>query len=126
MEQARKPSTNTNISINEESRLVFLNALPLNSIPKRAFSINCVRISPFDIVEIAKDREIENYIRHEGTTKLLSSLIDREIKPFAGLYSYQQGDQLLIITLKKPIRGQETTEVNVDDIDAIYCKIGEW
>jgi hypothetical protein len=124
MEQARKPSTNTNISINEESRLVFLNALPLNSIPKRAFSINCVRISPFDIHQfVAESKEIVNYIRHEGTTRLLSSLIGNEIKPSAALYSYQPGDQLLIITLKKPVRGQEATEVNVDDIDAIYCKI---
>jgi len=125
MEQARKPSTNISNSKKNEGRLVFLNALPLNSIPKREFSINCFRISPFDIVEIAKDREIENYIRHEGTTKLLSSLISREIKPFAGLYSYQQGDQLLIVTLKKPVRGQETSEVTIDDVDTIYCEIGE-
>jgi hypothetical protein len=124
MEQARKPSTNISIK-NEEGRLVFLNALPLNSIPKREFSIRCHRVSPFDIIDIAKDSEIENYIRHEGTTKLLSSLISREIKPSVSLYSYQPGDQLLIITLKKPVRGQEATEVSIDDIDTIYCEIGE-
>ena len=126
MEQARKPSTNISIE-NEEGRLVFLNALPLNSIPKREFSIRCFRVTPFDILQFAaENKEIQNYIRHEGTTKLLSSLLGIEIKPSASLYSYQPGDQLLIITLKKPVRGQEATEVTIDDIDTIYCKIGEW
>jgi len=106
-------------------RVVLLNALPLNALPKDAcyFNISCKRTTIEAIVDIVKHSlKVENYIRHESTVKLLSKLLNMELKPSAGLYTYEKGDILIIVTLKKPQRGQEV-EVKEEDLDYYLCII---
>jgi hypothetical protein len=104
-------------------RVVLLNALPLNAIPEHAnfFDIACKRTTIDAVVDIIKHSEaVENYIRHESTVRLLSKLLNIELKPSSELYRYRNGDTLIIVSLKKPIRGQEV-EVREEDLEYFMC-----
>ena len=106
-------------------RVVFLNALPLNAIPKdiQYFDIACKRTTIEAIADIVRHSlKIENYIRHESTVRLLSKLLNIDLKPSSGLYEYKNSDVLAIITLKKPQRGQEI-EVKEEDLDYYLCTV---
>jgi len=106
-------------------RVVLLNALPLNAIPKDYFAILCKRTDIEAIADIVRySLKVENYIRHESTVKLLSKLLNIELKPSADLYTYRDFDVLAIITLKKPQRGQEV-EVKLEDLDYYMCIVQE-
>jgi hypothetical protein len=107
-------------------RVVLLNALPLNAIPKDMyyFDIACKRTTPEAIVDIVRhSAKIENFIRHESTVKLLSRLLNVELKPSAGLYTYESGDILVVVTLKRPQRGQEVTELSEEDLEYFICTV---
>jgi len=100
-------------------RVAILNALPLNAIPKDAyyFDILCKRTTIEEVADIVKHSlKVESYIRHESTVRTLNKLLNMELKPSAGLYTYEKGDILIIVTLKKPQRGQEV-EVQPDDLE---------
>ena len=107
-------------------RVVFLNALPLNAIKDAYyFDIYCKRTSIEAIADIVMhSAKVENYIRHESTVKLLSKLLNIDLKPSSGLYEYRDGDVLVIVTLKKPVRGQEV-EVKEEDLDYFMCTVKE-
>jgi hypothetical protein len=115
----------------ERARLVFLNALPLNSISLSRFCVEVKRIIDVEflrfIVREAKsiNAEIINFIRHEATVKLLNQLFNLDLKPESGLYQWRKGDELIIVTLKKPIRGQEIQELTLDDLDLFYAYVAE-
>jgi Domain of unknown function (DUF1874). len=85
------------------------------------------RITPEELVELAKNAEVVNFVRHESTVKLLSSILGRDLTPNAGLYQWQEGDELVIVGLKRPVRGQEQ-EVKLEDLDLVLCRIypGRW
>jgi hypothetical protein len=114
------------LSLLEEAgkhRIVLLNALPLNAFPilqDRQFEITGEVVALDELIVVLKFAQhynirIENYIRHEPTVKLLSQLTGVELKPESGLYSYSEGDEIYIITLRKPVRGQEV-EVKPEDL----------
>jgi Domain of unknown function (DUF1874). len=85
------------------------------------------RISIEELVELAKDSEIVNYVRHESTVKLLSQVLGKDLVPNAGLYRWSEGDILVVVGLKKPVRGQEL-QITLEDLDLVLCKVfpGRW
>jgi len=111
---------------------VFLNALPMSAFNEFFQNNSYLRleIMPLDIQKLgvvidyhkAYHDEIINYIRHEGTIKLLKRLFNIDLTSSAGLYSFTTDDDIIIITLKNPERGKELTEVRESDI-MIY-KVG--
>ena len=104
-------------------RIVLLNALPLNAFPielDRQFEILGEVVALDELVVVLKFAQhynvrIENYIRHEPTTRLLTQLTGVELKPESGLYTYSENDEIYIITLRKPQRGVEV-EVKPEDL----------
>ena len=109
--------------ISDARRVVILNALPLNAIQYRTFSIRCVRFANVSALrELEIGKEVVNYVRHESTIKILSKLLDVELKPSASLYEYRDRDALVIVTLKKPIRGQEV-EAKEEDLECFVCEV---
>ncbi|PNV79019.1 MAG: hypothetical protein C0179_08080 [Fervidicoccus sp.] len=114
----------------ERRRLVILNALPLNSIPLTHFCVDVKRIDTDFLRHLAKEAksinaEIANYIRHEATVKLLNQLLNLSLEPSSGLYQWREGDRIVVITLKKPIRGQEVSEVKPEDLDIFHVYVSE-
>jgi hypothetical protein len=85
------------------------------------------RISLDELKELAKDADVVNYVRHESTVKLLSQVLNRNMQPNPGLYTWQEDDILVIVGLKKPIRGQEL-EIKPEDLDLVLVRVfpGRW
>jgi len=101
----------------EKMRYIFLNALPLNALPRKPLEL---KITPVKL-EVLKQlvplmKNIENYIRHQSTITLLNKLLGLQLEPSNKLYSYQEGDIIYVITLNKPTRGIEIKEVCENDI----------
>jgi hypothetical protein len=111
--------------ISEAKRIAVLNALPLNAIQREVINIKCVRFSNINTLRdlaIIREKELVNYIRHESTIKVLNKLLGVELKPSADIYKYEWGDALVVVTLKKPVRGQEV-EVKSEDLEYFVCKV---
>ena len=68
--------------------------------------------------------EVTNYIRHPSTAKLLSEMLGLDLQPNSGLYSYEPGDSIVVVTLRRPPRGQEV-QATINDLD-IYLVTVEW
>jgi len=112
-------------------RLVFLNALPLNAFPidEYGLKIGIVKVSLYSVKPLVKDWAragvpIECYIRHRATVELLNKLLGLDMKPSDGLYRYSDGDKIIVVTLKKPLRGQEV-DVKPQDIVFYIAEVEE-
>jgi len=82
----------------------------------------CQRQCISDIVDLVKNNvQVENYIRHEGTVKLLNRYLPVELKASQQLYTFRPGDVMVIVSLKKPMRGVEVTDVKLEDLDLVLC-----
>jgi len=114
-------------------RLVFLNALPVNAfksppLPPK-FTLHVYNISIHVLKSVIDDMvkpwgiPIVNYIRHEGTVRYLNEKLSLNLQPNAGVYGYQKGDGLIIVVLKKPERGREVTEIKDEDLDIYYVEV---
>ena len=110
------------------TRYVFLNALPLNALgitkPTRII-VTPVKIDTLrQLAPLMRESgSVECYIRHPATVNLLNKLLGLNLQPSNGLYSYQLGDVLYVVTLKKPIRGQEINDITENDIDIYQIEV---
>jgi hypothetical protein len=105
-------------------RIVILNALPLNALPRRHTQLDVIPVTIGELAQwiqrrIVEGYEIIHYIRH-GTTiaTLRATGIPLSETPNAGLYQYQYGDILVVVTLRNPPRGQEQTQVTINDLES--------
>jgi len=104
-------------------RIVFLNALPLNSLPKRHVHLDVIPVSLKELARWVSRRldegyQLEHYIRHESTIQVLRAVgIPLAEGPNAGIYQYRHGDILVVATLRNPVRGQEV-QVRPEDLEA--------
>jgi hypothetical protein len=105
-------------------RIVFLNALPLNALPRRHLALDVVPVSLNDLAawvqrRIAEGYTIEHYIRHGATVETLRALgIPLNPQPNSGLYSYREGDIIVVVTLRSPARGQDVSQVRPEDLES--------
>jgi len=100
-------------------RAILLNALPVTALPT-PITLRIEEISAMQLQQIVSQyREIVNYIRHESTVRLLNQLLGVNLQPGGGLYRYEAGDQLIVVVLRSPQRGQQDVSVTLEDI-AIY------
>ncbi len=104
-------------------RIIFLNALPLNALPRSHLRLDVLPVSLQDLATWAQRRlaegyVIEHYIRHSATIAALRAAgIPLSEQPNSGLYQYQHGDVIVVVTLRTPQRGQEQTQVSVNDLE---------
>ena len=105
-------------------RVIFLNALPLNSLPRRHMQVDILPVSLQELAQWINRRLqegyiVEHYIRHAATIAMLRSLgIPLNEQPNSGLYSYDAGDIIVVVSLRSPVRGQEQQHVNISDLEA--------
>jgi hypothetical protein len=101
------------------ARLVVLNGMPLNAFNYDWFDLRVFKLSSVEALrDIANSfKEIVSYVRHPATVELLSRVLGKELKPNAGLYTYRPGDVLAVVTLKRPLRGAEVTDLRPEDLD---------
>ena len=107
-----------------KGRIVFLNALPLNAMPRRHIQLDVIPVSMNDLVQWVQRRlqegyEVVHFIRHPATIQALRVAgVPLQEQPNAGLYTYSHGDLLVIVTLRSPVRGQEATQLSPQDLEA--------
>jgi len=98
-------------------RYVFLNSLPLNIFKKPVFNLFVTKIKPEILKQVSHlFKNAACYIRHESTVKILNKELGLNLKPCNELYEYKDGDTLIIVSLKKPIRGKEVEELSLKDL----------
>jgi len=105
-----------------ENRIVLVGGLAPSMFSYRELLIHYKKISIEELKEFAKNAEVLNFVRHESTVKLLSQVLGKDLTTSSGLYQWLKGDMLIVVGLKKPVRGQEV-EVKADDIDIVLCEI---
>lgn len=109
-------------------RVVFLPPVPLNAIPGQDILL-IVKRRPLEEVKktidalVRQGARIECYIRHESTVRVLNQALGLDLKPSNALYRYQEGDVLIVVGLKKPVRGQEVADVTIDDLDIAIVSV---
>jgi hypothetical protein len=105
-----------------EPRVVILNAMPMNALPPKHLRLEVVPVTPHEFVEWLQRRvkegyRIIHYIRHVSTIQALRNAgAPISETPETGLYRYESGDILAVVTLKNPTRGHEQTAVALDDL----------
>ena len=111
-------------------RIVVLNALPLNALPRMPLNMIVEPIT--NIVSLAmwlnhmarQGYEIVHFIRHPATVQLLRDLgAPIPEAPNTGLYQYADGDVLIVVTLKSPQRGVEVQQVRPEDLEAWEVRV---
>jgi len=104
-------------------RIVVLNALPLNALPRRHISLDVLPVSLQELATWIQRRLAEGYqpihfIRHPATIAALRQAgIPLSETPNAGLYQYAPGDVLVVVTLRSPQRGQEVQQIRPEDLE---------
>ncbi len=106
-----------------EGRLILLNALPLSIFPEswKEYAIQVKRVDIYTLKErVLKARKIKSYIRHPGTVETLQRVLGIPLPVSAETYKYEEGDEVYIVTLKSPARGQEVQLVSEHDLDVYH------
>jgi Trk K+ transport system NAD-binding subunit len=99
-------------------RLILLNAFPVNAFEYQKFEARFEK-SNFTDMKFSELRcsEIRCYIRHPATLQLINNKLRTNLQPSSGLYQFQRGDEIYVVTLKAPERGKEMTAVTENDIE---------
>jgi len=112
------------IEVAPRGRVIFLNALPLNSLPRRHIQVDILPVSLQELVSWVQRRvqegyTVEHYIRHPATIAALRQVgVPLSEQPNSGLYSYQPGDVVVVVSLRNPVRGQEQNQVTPQDLES--------
>ena len=105
-------------------RIVFLNALPLNALPRAHLRVDILPVSISELAGWVQRRlqegyEVIHFIRHSATIQALRAAgVPLSDVPNAGLYQYNAGDIIVVVTLRTPQRGQEQQQVSPQDLEA--------
>jgi hypothetical protein len=105
-------------------RIVILNAFPLNALPRRHVQLDILPVGVNDLVawvqrRLAEGFQLVHYVRHVGTIQALRSIgIPLSSEPNSGLYAYDAGDIIVVVTLRTPTRGQEVAQLSPQDLEA--------
>ena len=105
-------------------RIVFLNALPLNALPRSHLRLDILPVANLNELtrwtqrRLQEGYEVVHFIRHPATIAALRAVgIPLSEQPSSGLYQYAHGDVIVVVTLRAPQRGQEVQQVSPQDLE---------
>jgi len=104
-----------------KNQIIFLNAFPINAFMGKSAILKVMHCGALkDIYDTIKtvinNNNVINFISHESTAKALG------LSPNKALYSYREGDVIIIVTLNKPLRNVVDMQVTIDDLDVYLVK----
>ncbi len=113
------PTTGKEVAF--KNQIIFLNAFPINAFMGKSAILKVMHCGALkDIYDTIKtvinNNNIINFISHESTAKALG------LNPNKALYSYREGDTIIIVTLNKPLRNVVDMQVTVNDLDVYLVK----
>jgi len=111
-------------------RIVFLNALPLNALPRSHLRLDVLPVANLNELarwtqrRLQEGYEVVHFIRHPATIVALRAVgIPLPEQPNAGLYTYRGGDITVVVTLRTPQRGQEAQHVRPEDLETWVVQV---
>ena len=109
--------------VHNQNRLILLNALPLNALPRKQLTLTIRPIAIQELIALMREGgfEIVNFIRHSSTLEALGI----QLTPNSGLYKYEPHDKIIVVTLKTPQRGQEAQNVKPEDLEIWQVEVKE-
>jgi len=104
-----------------KNQVIFLNAFPINAFMGKNAVLRVMYCGALkDIYDLLKtvinNNNVINFISHESTAKALG------LSPNKALYSYREGDIIIIVTLNKPLRNMTDMQVTINDLDVYLVK----
>lgn len=107
------------------NKVVLLNALITSS---RIPLLLGTRPATLDEVKrLVENREIESYIGHEATAKLLTTLLEKEILMNRAMYDPKPGDVAIVVRLKKRLeKPEDVKNVRPEDVEFILVEYSEY
>ena len=113
------PATGNEVAF--RNQVIFLNAFPINAFMGKNAVLRVMYCGALkDIEDIMKtvisNNNVINFISHESTAKALG------LNPNKALYSYREGDTIIIVTLNKPLRNVQDMQVTINDLDVYLVK----
>ena len=113
------PTTGNEVAF--RNQVIFLNAFPINAFMGKNAVLRVMYCGALkDIEDIMKtvisNNNVINFISHESTAKALG------LTPNKSLYSYREGDTIIIVTLNKPLRNVQDMQVTINDLDVYLVK----
>ena len=108
-----------------ELRYVFLNALPLNALRIEGIArLVVTRVDPKVLKQLVPlMKRTVSFIRHASTVRLLNRVFGLELQPSNGFYEYEDGDVLMVVTLRRPRRGIDVFDLSIDDIEIYMVEV---
>ena len=113
------------------ARVVFLNALPLNAFTAKDFTITVHRVD-VDLmrkwIKFFKKYNVECkcFVRHQSTIDIINKEFDLMLEPSSDVYNYEDGDKLIIVTLRNVQRGREVQINDINDLEFYCVTINVW
>ncbi len=109
--------------------MVILPSMPLNIFnweKERCIVIKVKRLTLEQLKDLIEKhgKNIECYIRHKPTLKLLESILGTEIRESDKMYKYRIGDIIIVVTLayRQPISGKDV-EVSQKDLLVLLAEV---
>jgi len=104
-----------------KGRVVVLDALPLNALPKTHLRLDILPINIYDLLRWIYDRVAEGYISMQYLrNKAIAKAFFREgvllLLPDSDSYQYMPDDIIVVVSPKSPV--QEQTQVRIEDLEA--------
>jgi hypothetical protein len=104
-----------------KNQVIFLNAFPINAFMGKNAVLRVMYCGGLKDIQdtiktVINNNNVINFISHESTAKALG------LNPNKALYSYREGDVIIIVTLNKPLRNVVDMQVTADDLDVYLVK----
>jgi hypothetical protein len=94
--------------MSSNQRKILVNAFSVSMLNfSREATVRFRRLSIEELRSLLSEGEIISYIRHVSTAQILQELVNRQIQPNNGIYTYKSGDVVIMVVLNVPARGQE-------------------
>ena len=103
------------------NQIIFLNAFPINAFMGKNAVLRVMHCGALKDIQdaiktVINNNNVINFISHESTAKALG------LNPNKALYSYREGDIIIIVTLNKPLRNVQDMQVTINDLDVYLVK----
>jgi len=113
------PTTGNEVAF--RNQVIFLNAFPINAFMGKNAVLRVMYCGALKDIEdtmktVISNNNVINFISHESTAKALG------LNPNKALYSYREGDVIIIVTLNKPLRNVVDMQVTINDLDVYLVK----
>ena len=81
------------------AKVYLVNAFSVNMLPDKATHVLFIPLTRSEFVARLRGKEFESYVGHEGTAKLLSALLGKEVKVNRGNLKLEDGDEVYIVVV---------------------------